>query len=455
MIQPLRFWDLAPKRTALITGILTLIVYWLTLARTIFAFDSAELATAIVTLGIVHGPGYVVNLLLAHLLTYLPIGSFAFRVNLFSAVATVAAIYFFVLLLLPLVKQRLVVVVAALTFAFGFYTWSLSVVAEVYTLQLFFLAAIFYLLWGWQQNGEAWRLLTAVFLLSLAAANSPATVLWWPGFGWIIFTSPHVRNLLAPSMLLKLLGVGLLGLLPLLYLPIRSAANPAFVYAGEFDATGTFHPLDLTQLNNLLWYLSGGQFDSLLFQYTGAAFFGELLIFIQQLLAAFLGVGLPLGLWGLGRLWQRQRTLTIGLLFTLLSHGIFFVAYGAPDKATMFLPVYFIWSIFVAFGLEGLLEMVPQVPQALIFLLPLGLLLLNGRFIDVRQFDEVSETAVSRLEQAEPNAVFLAHWGDASAMEYHQLVNGLRPDVDIINVFFVPDETLAPLADGLLENGRF
>ena len=85
----------------------TLIVYILTLSRSVYFGDSGELIAAAYTLGIAHPPGYPLYTMLAHLFTYLPFGTLAFRVNLFSAVTsslTVVVIYF---ICLKLTSNRL------------------------------------------------------------------------------------------------------------------------------------------------------------------------------------------------------------------------------------------------------------------------------------------------------------------------------------------------------------
>ena len=38
---------------------------------------------------------------------------------------------------------------------------------------------------------------------------------------------------------------------------------------------------------------------------------------------------------------------------------------------------------------------------------------------------------------AESNAIYMAEWGDAGAMQYHQIANGWRSDVTVVNTFFI------------------
>ena len=107
----------------------------------------------------------------------------------------------------------------------------------------------------------------------------------------------------------------------LLYLPLRSLANPALNYAGHYDEMGVFHPLQLTNLNNLIWYVTGGPFQSLIGSYTRPELLIEMWETLVRLNAAFLGIGLPLGLVGIGVLWRRNRPIILAVLLTLIPHA--------------------------------------------------------------------------------------------------------------------------------------
>lgn len=430
-----------------------LLVYLRTLSPGLFAFDSPELVSGGMTLGIVHAPGYPVYLLLAHLFTLVPWWEDAYAVNLLSAVAATCAVFCLFCLSNALTHCWLCASAASLSFAFNFYVWSTSVIAEVYTLQALFLALILLAVWRWRRFGEYWSLVVTSIVVGLAAANNPVTILWWPGVLYLVITSGF-RQRLHRRRLLGLV-VGLVGGLAFIsYLPLRSAAGPSFVYVGHFDDTATFHPLNLTQFRNLWWYLSGRQFDALFWSYSLADFMREIAHFIHRLFAGFLGIGFLLGIWGVFHLWRRCRHLIIGLMLVALPYTLFFIGYGAIDKETMFLPVYVIWAVFLAGGIEALLAKVPRAWNPVIFGLPLALLMLNYSYADVSNYSVPAHQAVTRLQEADPDALFLAKWDDAAAMSYQQLAHELRPDVTVVNVFFIAPEALDLLIRNALESGR-
>ena len=65
---------------------LSMALYVRTLAPGLLLGDSGEFQTLVYTLGMTHATGYPVYLLVAHVFTRLPLGEFAYRVNLFTAV---------------------------------------------------------------------------------------------------------------------------------------------------------------------------------------------------------------------------------------------------------------------------------------------------------------------------------------------------------------------------------
>ncbi len=437
----------------MLTGGLVLGTYIRTLAPTVFPLDSAELTTAAYTLGIPHGPGYPLYLLLAHGFTYLPIGDVAYRVNLLSAVTGAGMVALITCLVERFARHWLPAVIAGLSLGFSFYAWSVSVIAEVYTLQGLLLAGLLWTLWKWRAAGRRRDLFLAAALLGLATANTPATLLWWPGLLFLAWFTPHRRRLSTQDSLL-LGGLFILALSPLLYLPWRSAASPPFVYAGQYDATGAFHPLDLTRPRNLLWYVTGQQFGNQMFAYTPVELAVEIARFAYQLWGAFLGIGLPLGIAGIWLLWRRDRGITAGLGLIALGHTLFFLNYRVADKETMFLPVLVIWAIFLGLGVQALQRVLPRHPTVGWMLLPLALLLVNSSYADASQIREPHEQAVAHLTGAPANAIYLAAWRDAATLQYLQTVHGLRSDVTVINTFFITPDSLTMLVDRAMANGR-
>ena len=452
--------SIAPRSLALrgaalfgLTTLLAGLAYLRTVAPGVFTLDSPELTVGAYSLGIVHAPGYPVYMLVGHLFLKLPLSDVGLRMNLLSALSAACAAGIITLLAWWLTERKLASLVAGMAFALCYYVWSMAVIAEVYTFQALLLVAALALLWQWRSAGSFASLALATVLAGLGAANNPSTVLWWPGLLFLAVTADARRTLRWRQIagLAVLLAVSLSALL---YLPLRSLTDPAFVYVGSYDAAGRFVAMDLSQPANLLWYLSGRQFSWLVAPYTPLELLQEFGRAVNWLWAGFLGVGLPLGLWGLWTLFRRDRFLALGLALTALPHTLFFVAYAAPDKETMFLPLFAVWAILLGVGLAELETMLPRRARPAMLALPLALLLINLSYVDMSDFHASEIESVTRLTQTRPDSVVLAHWGDAGAMHYQQIVNDLRTDVTVINAFFISPENLKTLIEDSLAGGR-
>src|SRR5512146_3405380 len=78
---------------ALLSVIIPLTIYLLTLAPSVTFFDSGEFLTATYSLGSAHSPGYPLFINYAKPFTYLPFGNIAFRVNIATAISAAVACY--------------------------------------------------------------------------------------------------------------------------------------------------------------------------------------------------------------------------------------------------------------------------------------------------------------------------------------------------------------------------
>src|SRR5690606_8277974 len=104
-------------------------------------------------LGVAHNPGYPLYVLLTHPFSYLPIGSLAYRINLFSALCAAIAVALVFLIARRLGCRRTVSAAAALGLAFGQVFWSQAIIAEVYALDAAFVAAVLLGLVTWGRSG--------------------------------------------------------------------------------------------------------------------------------------------------------------------------------------------------------------------------------------------------------------------------------------------------------------
>ena len=182
--------------------------------------DSLEFQLVVPTLGITHPTGYPLYTLLGALWSQVifPFGNWAWRVNIFSALAgagTVTLLFCTGTNLFRTADDRPnlpACLITAALFAVGPVWWSQATIAEIYTLHGFFVATILYLIT--KQKTPSITILS--LLIGLALAHHRMTILLLPGLLLyvilsslrpVILSSLHrtIPALLAPLMLYLLI----------------------------------------------------------------------------------------------------------------------------------------------------------------------------------------------------------------------------------------------------------
>ena len=110
------------------------VVYGFTLKRSVEGGDSGEMIIAAYTMGIAHPPGYPLYTLLGKVFSFLPFGTVAFKLNMFSAICNWLACLFLYFSTTLLFKRISLALLAVVVFAFYPYVWRYSLVAEVFSL---------------------------------------------------------------------------------------------------------------------------------------------------------------------------------------------------------------------------------------------------------------------------------------------------------------------------------
>src|SRR5688572_4339645 len=137
------YWAIA---IALLTGTLFLVTLRPDVGGT---EDSPKFQFLGHVLGTAHTPGYPFYTIATYLFTRVPLGTLAYRVNLFSAVCGVASCVLIFLIARRVGVSRSMAAVASLAAATGFPVWSNAITAEVYTLSALMSAWTVYLLMAW------------------------------------------------------------------------------------------------------------------------------------------------------------------------------------------------------------------------------------------------------------------------------------------------------------------
>jgi Protein of unknown function (DUF2723) len=161
---------------AVLIGLSALALYIRTLAPSLLWGDSAEFQTLSYTLGMTHPSGYMTQVMLGKLFTYIPVGNIAYRVNLMSAffgAFAVAQVYLIVRLLrgLPIAG-----ISASMMLALSEIFWRRALVAESYALAASMVATIWLLFLFWRHT-QKWGYLFAAGLAGGLSMGIHSTVL--------------------------------------------------------------------------------------------------------------------------------------------------------------------------------------------------------------------------------------------------------------------------------------
>ncbi|MCI0339764.1 MAG: DUF2723 domain-containing protein [Planctomycetales bacterium] len=214
--------EVADRGAAVAVALAALAAYLPTLCPTIPPGDSGELIACAATLGVPHPPGYPVYTFLGWIWIHvLPLGSVAWRMNLFSAAAMAGAAGVVFLGGRALGAGRVAAAGAALAFALARDPWRAAVGAEVFALHALLTAAILLAALRWPGSGRPPYV--AALLLGFAGAHHLTAVLLVPalaGWAWAHRGGPPLR----PRTCLGLVAAGLSAYLLLLPLGARASA---------------------------------------------------------------------------------------------------------------------------------------------------------------------------------------------------------------------------------------
>ncbi len=458
-----------PIRLAVIAGIISYAVYLLTLSPGVswehHSEDSGDLITAAWVLGIPHPTGYPLFCILGWLWSHLlPFGSVAWRMNALSALwgalaagVTVRACWTSFDLLPEETLNRITrfgrgiaALSTGLLLAFALDVWKQCVVTEVYSLNLFFVSII-----GWilieilagakkseqevnPDKKHEWvkRRSKLVSLLALswgfAATNHLTSIFLFPGIALVLlFGKTGVR----PGEILKGIFWFILPLLIYLYLPIRSGMDP---------------PLDWGNpetLDSFLWVVTGQQFKTLMFSLLPYMMLHQVMRYMSlQGEFGFLGT-LASGLGVCGMLLSRWYRVLILLGYSLLlmtSAYFFLSSYYIWDPEGYLLPSIWAASIWAGWSIV-LLVSVPKkwivsgrfAGILLLIVMPVWSLVANWAEADLSMNHDAINYGTEAFECFEPDAiVFEVRYERAFTLWYYREVEYAknRDDVAVIYV---------------------
>lgn len=385
-------------------GLIALAVYIRTLAPGLTDdVDTAMFQFIGRVLGVPHNPGYPLYVLLTHAFSHLPIGSLAYRINLFSALFGGLTVFLIFLVARQLGCGRVVSAAAALAFGFGQAFWSQSTIAEVYTLNAAIVAGVMLALLVWSETRRPMWYFVAVALFAAGLGNHTTIVGFAPGIALFVLLVDR-RFVLRLRTLVATAAILALGFLQYLFVLLRSNQPGAYVESPARTPA------------KLIRAMLGGQFQDRLFAFGWHALLTERVpkVVKTMLVPDMTWIGLALAVAGACWLLWRRTSAAILLIAGGAAILVFALNYSVVDTPVFLIPSLLVAWLLAAVGSEALASWLPArrwtgaATTALCLAIPAWLLATNFGASD-RSRDTNTEVTLDRLFETLPDRASIVH----------------------------------------------
>ena len=223
--------------------IISFVIFLKTMNPTSFGYDTTWFHIQVAELAVGQTTGFPLAFLLGKLFTFLPFGTLAFRLNMFSVFWGAATVTVFVMIISNLLKKEYyIALISTLFFAFFRFFWAGTNRFEVYTLHTFLIGLI--ILFGvyWIQTKKNKYLYLYYLFIGLSLTNHPLSLFLLPVLVLFpVFTD--WREVFKVKKVFIIIALIAAPLLLYLYIPIRS-----------FQGHG-----NIKTLEQFIYYITGSQ----------------------------------------------------------------------------------------------------------------------------------------------------------------------------------------------------
>lgn len=445
-------------------------IYLFTLFPSIYWRDASEFQAIGYLLDIAHPAGSPLYALIAKWMTFLPLGSIAFKITLLSALFGAGfSVVFFLMMrsMLNLLFNRSkppisensingIALITTLFLSFSNAVWENANRAEVYTFQNFFTVILTLLLLKMPPfvsktdifGRYADKIICSLsFLFGLSLGAHAILILYlpcllsWAYYHWLKPKHAWISKAMFKQFLVMLFFF-LLGVSVYLYLPIRSAQNPYYDWGNP------------ETLNNFIFHASDRKDANFHFNVPQGNIFLKLLsIYWDLYLGNFSFLGVFLGFLGFCYLLVKKCYAVLSLLaLFFFPPFIFFIRYWTENSA--YIPTFMVLCILLGIGIgSGIVFFQNQLGEnqrkksylglaSVLLIMQFMLIFFNHFKQNSKQMDYWQTTKImsGMLDRLDPGAVIIGYhsW---FGLNYLQQVEGKRPDVTILSLssFIVPD----------------
>ncbi|MBN1823656.1 MAG: DUF2723 domain-containing protein [Endomicrobiales bacterium] len=297
------------------------IIYLITLFPGLAPYrDTGEMVSVAHTLGVAHPPGYPFYILVSKVfMAVLGLGNLAWRMNVLSALAGALAVWAVYRLFLGMKLTRTASFFLSVLFGTSYLQWYLSLVQEMYTLNILFASVLILLVHRAVSSGApsaiAKRLYFISFIFGIGLGCRMDLLMLAPGLVFIVFSKR--KELKAANIAAALLFFGA-GFSVYLYLMLRSGLYPMI----DWNHPGTFKGL----LSSLMRKTHGGTLDLISTNYApGENFISTLGFYFAHLARGSAYAGLALGAFGAWHSFRRNWVFAVFLLASWFFSGPLFI----------------------------------------------------------------------------------------------------------------------------------
>ncbi|MBI3176931.1 MAG: DUF2723 domain-containing protein, partial [Chloroflexi bacterium] len=420
---------------------LALSLYIFTLAPGLLPADGGEFQTVVPLLGVAHPPGFALYTLLGRLFISLArVGTYAYRLNLFSAVTAALTLVLVHRAVYRLTASHLAGLVAAFVLGVSTTFWSQATTANIRSLAALLTALAALALIEYRLQPAANRLASLGFCLTLAVVHhlSLAFIAVVFALAALGFTPrPLLSGLFRRWGGIKVALATLAPLLLSIYFPLR---------AGAFLA-----PPNIATLPGLLQHVLATGFGGDFFYFaTLAALPDRLAILLDIFLFQFNAAAVILLALGLVLCFFRDWKLALALTAAFALHCFIAITYRAPQTVEYLLPAYVV--LVIAAGASCQHSAISVQPSAIshaakrpvivslfhcsLFIVSMFIASRNlPAYLALARDDSTRTYAESALALAPPDALILASWHYAMPLWYLQHIEGKRLDVTVEYVY--------------------
>ncbi len=424
-------FNLKDKLPAIILFLFFASLYIYTAAPGVYDGDSGEIAAAVNTLGLAHPTGFPLYMLTGKLFTLLvPIRDVAYRLNIFSALLTAAALVFVYYTLENLGTSSFSALVASFILGLGRNTiWANTGRASVYPLSLLFVVILLWIFSKWRRKKKAGYLYWYGFIWGLSMGTHALMLVMVIPFLFMLWQS---RALIKEKLIIlpKIILLTIAPFIQYLYLLFAYRRNGIVTWGS------------MASWHDFVYYITQREYSGKFFRNNFEDFFNT---FRHLLTTEFTIVFLFVALIGFVIAFKKHRDIFLILIAVAVANVGMMYAYGKPGDIVILYRylfiTYLVFAVAVAYGVDALMDWLKIKDKTRIIFFTATIILIiilqfklafseNNR----RNNYIIGDTAHNILATLEPNAIVIT-FGDVmtNSLWYLQSI-GERKDIVIIDV---------------------